>query len=138
MEVDSIRASIWHGLGIFNSRPLMEVDSRLGRKFIIPRPFQLTTSRGGRPPKQICFLVCLRFSTHDLSWRSTSSIVSITQTVFFQLTTSRGGRQWRKIKMETKIFFQLTTSRGDRPYAYCVAVLSDFFNSRPLVEVDIQ
>ena len=40
--------------------------------------------------------------------------------------------------METKIFFQLTTSRGDRPYAYCVAVLSDFFNSRPLVEVDIQ
>ena len=100
------------------------------------RHFQLTTSRGGRPPKQICFLVCLRFSTHDLSWRSTSSIVSITQTVFFQLTTSRGDRQWRKIKMETKIFFQLTTSRGDRPYAYCVAVLSDFFNSRPLVEVD--
>ena len=57
---------------------------------------------------------CNTFSTHDLSWRSTSSIVSITQTVFFQLTTSRGDRHVLSAIASSEHFFQLTTSRGDR------------------------
>ena len=61
-------------------------------------------------------MVALVFSTHDLSWRSTTS---------YNLRKELG-------------FFQLTTSRGGRHYAVRCSCNGRFFNSRPLVEVDVQ
>ena len=57
---------------------------------------------------------CNTFSTHDLSWRSTSGCDYVVEVHFFQLMTSRGGRPNRQTFHHRHMFFQLTTSRGGR------------------------
>ena len=54
--------------------------------------FQLTTSRGDRQGIIGMNVKPLNFSTHDLSWRSTTVNIHCRAAEFFQLTTSRGGR----------------------------------------------
>ena len=61
----------------------MEVDSRLGRKFIIPRPFQLTTSRGGRQ-----------------RWESTAE-----QVIFFNSRPLVEVDSWTSLHLFLAIFF---------------------------------
>ena len=120
--------------------------------------FQLTTSRGDRQGiigmnvKPLNFsthdlswrstVSCefnpnsFRFSTHDLSWRSTGITTLHTDDLSFQLTTSRGGRLLRCAFDIILSIFQLTTSRGGRPLLLHWLPAWNFFNSRPLVEVD--
>ena len=76
--------------------------------------FQLTTSRGDRQGIIGMNVKPLNFSTHDLSWRSTGITTLHTDDLSFQLTTSRGGR----------------------PLLLHWLPAWNFFNSRPLVEVD--
>ena len=57
--------------------------------------------------------------------------------IIFQLTTSRGGRPTRTPTKSGLKFFQLTTSRGGRPAPLWALHRRYFFNSRPLVEIDI-
>ena len=77
------------------------------------------------------------FSTPDLSWRSTLMFSEKKPPVIFQLTTSRGGRPAQTGRIDTLETFQLTTSRGGRHGVEDEGLPFNFFNSRPLVEVDI-
>ena len=61
---------------------------------------------------------CNTFSTHDLSWRSTSGCDYVVEVHFFQLMTSRGGRQTGTCRSCDRYNFQLTTSRGGRCFWY--------------------
>ena len=76
--------------------------------------FQLTTSRGGRQSGNLDIADYKLFSTHDLSWRSTSMVYGHGRNVFF----STHDLSWRSTEVllsdpEPGIF-QLTTSRGGR------------------------
>ena len=86
--------------------------------------FQLTTSRGGRQDSFFRYRSIHRFSTHDLSWRSTYIRHCLSKYPYFQLTTSRGGRQVAVMQISDLEFFQLTTSRGGRqnPSHKCFAI----------------
>ena len=70
----------------------MEVDAATGRIDIL-ETFQLTTSRGGRQYEESGLTFKEIFSTHDLSWRSTTPTIFWNTVEVFQLTTSRGGRR---------------------------------------------
>ena len=87
----------------------MEVDSRLGRKFIIPRPFQLTTSRGGRQ-----------------RWESTAE-----QVIFFNSRPLVEVDSWTSLHLFLAIFF------NSRPLVevdqlHCEHYCNDFFSTHDL------
>ena len=66
--------------------------------------FQLTTSRGDRlVPK--AEEKPQNFSTHDLSWRSTTVGAAKWKVIFFQLTTSRGDRRAELAKYAIPVTF---------------------------------
>ena len=116
----------------------MEVDSRLGRKFIIPRPFQLTTSRGGRQRWESTAEQVIFFNSRPLvevdSWTSlhlflaiffnSRPLVEVDQLHCEHYTDgifSTHDLSWRSTRKlldkTTQKAFQLTTSRGDRQNA---------------------
>ena len=98
----------------FNSRPHEEVDSLTSVTSFWEIPFQLTTSRRGRPFPSC--LICSCFS--------------------FQLTTSRRGRRLSPGHNLLPPQFQLTTSRRGRHLYQGMSSLFRYFNSRPHEEVD--
>ena len=121
-------------------------------------PFQLTTSRRGRPAYCCATSLDISVSTHDLTKRSTHAsnssagicIVSthdltkrstwkegtISPLKKFQLTTSRRGRRHSRTGKKITEKFQLTTSRRGRPDIALPLTVYARFNSRPHEEVD--
>ena len=99
----------------FNSRPHEEVDSSPAPPNPSPTVFQLTTSRRGRRYSVCRYCSDWHVSTHDLTKRSTSSVLSSSSLLMFQLTTSRRGRPSSLSCKNDSMSFQLTTSRRGRP-----------------------
>ena len=77
--------------------------------------FQLTSSRGGWLETTPINLDITNISTHILTRRMTTGLLSNLKTTVFQLTSSRGGWQNPLHHVLQSHIFQLTSSRGGWP-----------------------
>ena len=114
----------------------MEVDSRLGRKFIIPRPFQLTTSRGGRQRWESTAEQVIFFNSRPLvevdSWTSLHLFLAI----FFNSRPLVEVDQLHCEHYTDGIFSTHDLSWRSTKTHHIITCNDFFFNSRPLVEID--
>ena len=114
----------------------MEVDSRLGRKFIIPRHFQLTTSRGGRQRWESTAEQVIFFNSRPLvevdSWTSLHLFLAI----FFNSRPLVEVDQLHCEHYTDGIFSTHDLSWRSTRQLYIIPHILSFFNSRPLVEID--
>ena len=103
----------------FNSRPHEEVDPVVAATCEIAVSFQLTTSRRGRPGARSYIFWCRVISTHDLTKRSTSTLLLRLQnrTISTHDLTKRSTPT--VLEEQITAAFQLTTSRRGRPTKSC-------------------
>ena len=157
MEVDKTHRINALQYLFFNSRPLVEVDGRINKKnarenfsthdlswrstlrantslyteqLFNSRPL-VEVDKDGRTP-----VYQLNFSTHDLSWRSTKDAFRLAAIQTFQLTTSRGGRRSTQGRSQGYVFFNSRPLVEVDLQTAVKNAIKAIFNSRPLVEVD--